>query len=205
MDDERLAAQFGDIDGAAAGEAVPRRRDEDHLVQMNLDRLQLAERRLVLHEADVHLAVHHLARDLFRAAAVHGDLDVGEALEVLPHRAGQQVERGGLVGGYRQRSGAEVLQLRHPVRRFVAQTKHLARVVDEHAARLGQRDVGHVAREERHAEGIFELLDALADGRLRAKHALGSAGEAPFFDDSEKMLELEQVHTPSPVSLELPR
>ena len=94
------------------------------------------------------------------------NLDVGEALEELPHRTRQQIERGGLVRRDRERAGAQVLQLDDPVRGFVAQPHHLPGVVDEHPARFGQRQVGHVASEERNAKRLFEPLDALADGRL---------------------------------------
>ena len=69
-----------------------------------------------------------------------------------------------------------------------------ARVVGQDAAGLGQRNLVHVAREERRADFFLELLDALADGRLRAADALGGAGEGALFDDGEEMLELQEVH-----------
>ena len=69
---------------------------------------------------------------------------------------------------------------------------HAARVVGEHAPGFGQRHLVDVAGEERRADLLLELLDALADGRLRAADALGRARERAFFDDGEKVFELEQ-------------
>ena len=51
-----------------------------------------------------------------------------------------------------------------------------------------------VAREELAADLFLELLDALADRRLRARDALRRAGEGAFFDDREKVFELEKIH-----------
>ena len=51
-----------------------------------------------------------------------------------------------------------------------------------------------VAREQLPADLFLELLDALADSGLRARHALGRAREGAFFDDREKVFELQEIH-----------
>jgi hypothetical protein len=48
----------------------------------------------------------------------------------------------------------------------------------------------HVPREERGADFLLELLDALTDRRLCPAHALGRAGERSLLDDRQEMLEL---------------
>ena len=71
---------------------------------------------------------------------------------------------------------------------------HASRVIGEHSSRFRQRDLVHVAREERRADLVLELLDALTDGRLRAADALGGARKGAFFDDGEEVFELQQIH-----------
>jgi hypothetical protein len=41
---------------------------------------------------------------------------------------------------------------------------------------------------------FFELLDALAYRRLRTRNALRCPREGAFFNDGEKVLELEEIH-----------
>ena len=55
---------------------------ENHFVGVHVDPLQLVKRRLVLDEAYVDFAVHHLARNLCEPAAIDADLDIGESREV---------------------------------------------------------------------------------------------------------------------------
>ena len=178
---------------------MARRRDAHHLVGVHLHPLQLVKRRLVLDEADVDFAVHDLARNLVQAAAIDADLDVGELLQVGAQRRRQQIDGRRLVRRDRQRAGLQRLELGDLAQRLVAQVDHAPRVVGQHAAGLGQRDLVHVARKERRADFFLELLDALADRRLRAAHALGGARERAFFDDGEKVFELQQIHEPSPL------
>jgi hypothetical protein len=94
----------------------------------------------------------------------------------------------------RQRTSLERFQLRDLTQRFVAEMDHAARVVGEHASGLRQRNLVHVAREEWSADLLFELLDALADGWLRAADTLSGASKRPLFDNGQEMLELEEVH-----------
>ena len=47
------------------------------------------------------------------------------------------------------------------------------------------------------AEFLLELLDALANRRLRAAHALGRAREAALLGDGQEVLELEKFHRDS--------
>ena len=166
---------------------------------MHVDPLQLVERRLVLDEADVDFAVHDLARNLVQAAAIDADLDVGKFLQVAAERRRQQVDGGRLVRGNRQRAGLERLELGDLAQRLVAQVHHAPRVVGQDAAGLGQRHLVDVARKERRADFFFELLDALADRRLRAAHALGRARERAFFDDGEEVFELQEIHENVPL------
>ena len=165
---------------------------------MHLDPLQLVERRFVLDEADIDFAVHDLARNLVQAAAIDADLDVGKLLQVAAERRRQQIDRCRLVRGDRQRAGLERLQLGDLAQRFVAQVNHAPGVVGEHAASLRQRHLVDVARKERRADFFFELLDALADCRLRAAHALGGAGERALFDDGQEVFELQEIHETAP-------
>ena len=51
-----------------------------------------------------------------------------------------------------------------------------------------------VAREELTADLFLELLDALADRGLRARDTLGRPRKGAFFDDREKVFELEKIH-----------
>ena len=173
---------------------MPGRGDAHHLVGVHVHPLQLVEGRFVLHEADVDFAVHDLARNFVEAAAIDADLDVGKLLQVALERRRQQVDGGGLVRGDGQRAGLERLELGDLPQRFVAQVHHAASVVGEHAPGLGERDLVHVAGEERRADLLFELLDALTDRRLRPAHALGRARERALFDDGQEMFELQEIH-----------
>ena len=92
----------------------------------------------------------------------------------------------------------QVLQRPQHPHRIVSRPHHPAGVLDERLAGFGQRHVVQVAREQRHAELVFELLDALADGRLRAPDTFRRAGERAFFGDGEKVFELQQIHSASP-------
>src|SRR5262249_46757916 len=62
---------------------------------------------------------------------------------------------------------------------------------------VGEHDLVHVAREERRADGLLQLLDALAHRGLGATDALGGAGEVALLGHGQEMLELEQVHDPT--------
>jgi hypothetical protein len=59
---------------------------------------------------------------------------------------------------------------------------------------MRQRDLVDVTGKERCPDFLFEFLDALADGRLRAADPLGGPREGAFFDDGEEVFELEEVH-----------
>src|SRR4030095_5068634 len=77
---------------------------------------------------------------------------------------------------------------------FGAQIDHLPCVVGEEQSGLCRGDVPARSDEERDADFVLELLDALADGRLRATDSLGGARERSFFADGEEVFELEQIH-----------
>ena len=61
-------------------------------------------------------------------------------------------------------------------------------------ARFGQRHLVQVAGKQCHAQLVFELLDALADGGLRASDALGRPGKRALFSNGEEVFQLQQVH-----------
>ena len=87
MDDEPLRAEIAELQLLPPGDRMLRRRDENHLVGVHVHPVQLVERRLVLDEADVHFAIHHLPRNLGQPAALNADADVGKLLQVVPQRA----------------------------------------------------------------------------------------------------------------------
>src|SRR5688572_6584696 len=80
------------------------------------------------------------------------------------------------------------------LQRFRAQVDHLPGIIRQQHAGLGRKDITAGAGQELHADLVFQLLDALADRRLGPTDALGRASERPFFDDGEKVFELEQIH-----------
>ena len=124
--------------------------------------LQLVIARFVLHEADVHLAIHDLPRNFGERAAVDADLDVGKFAEVLTQRRGQQIHGRGFVRRNRQRPRLERFQraqLRASSRR--ARGPSVGAYSTSSFASFGQRQVVHVAREERRADFVFKFLDAL--------------------------------------------
>jgi hypothetical protein len=93
-----------------------------------------------------------------------------------------------------ERAGRQVLQRAELPHRVVARFHHFAGVGDQRSARLGQRRLVRVPREERRSDFVFELLDALADRRLRAAHSLCGPRESPLLGNGEEVFELEKVH-----------
>src|SRR5262245_16862487 len=194
VDDEALAAQIADVDIGTLGQRVTWRSDQDHLVGVDLDALQLVEARFVLDEADVDLAVHHLTGNLCERAPIDADLDVRKARQVVAQRSGQEIHGGRLVRGDVEGASLERLQRSQVAHRIVAGADHLARVFQQRLPGFRERDVVKIASEQLAPDLFLELLDALADGRLRARHALCRACERTFLDDRQKVLELEKVH-----------
>src|SRR5580765_2007928 len=199
MDDEALAAQIADVEIGTLGQRVTWRGNQNHLVGVDLDALQLVEARFVLDETDVDLAVHHLPGDLGERAPINADLDVRKASQVRPQRCGQEIDGGRFVGGDVERARFERLQRSQVAHGIVAGTHHLARVLEQRLPGFRERHVVKIPGEQLAPDLFFELLDALADGRLGTRHALRRARERAFLDDRQKVFELEKVHLSTPV------
>ena len=71
------------------------------------------------------------------------------------------------------------------------------RIGEEPLALLGRRRLLAVPMQQRIAERVFQPLDLLAHGRLRAVDALARAGEAAGVDDGDEAaqkVEIEHGH-----------
>ena len=161
---------------------------------MDLHALQLAEDRLVLDEADVDFAIEHLARNFVEAAAIDADLDLRMRAQIRLERPGQQIDRRRFVRRDRYAAGHQPPQIVERSHRLVAHAHHAARVFGEELSGRRQAQLRRVAREQRRADRFFELLDALADRRLRAIDTFRRPRERSFVHDRQEMFELQQIH-----------
>jgi len=88
---------------------------------------------------------------------------------------GQEVLARDRAGGQRQLARQGGLAARQFLDGLAVQGEDALRVVVETMAGLGQQDVAALAVEERHAEELFQRLDALADGSWVKPRALPAA------------------------------
>ena len=174
---------------------MPGRRDQDQVVGVDHHGLEAVEHGFVLHEADIDFPIHDLSRNFLQASAIDADLDLRKLTEIAAQRSGQEIDGRGLIGGDGEVPRVQIVQPADVANRVVAELQHLACVVDKRMASFGQRQVGHVAGEQRHADRFLELLHALTDRRLCAMNPFGRAREASLFGNGEKVLQLQQVHT----------
>ena len=88
---------------------------------------------------------------------------------------------------------------RHHVARFFRERQQPPRIGQQPLAGFGRRHILAVAVQQRLADIVFQPLDLLADGRLRAVDAFAGAGEAAGIDDgNETAQELQIEHANAP-------
>src|SRR4029077_7936789 len=78
--------------------------------------------------------------------------------------------------------------------RLVVELEDTARIGEDDLARLGQREAAALLAKQRLADALFELVDLLADRRLRSSDVVGRAVEAPKLgrrDHSSKDVDIE--------------
>ena len=74
-------------------------------------------------------------------------------------------------------------ELRH---RLAVDRKHAPRIAEQHLAVRRQRHRARVARKDRAAENVLQLLDLHGNGRRRAEHGRRCGGEAAGFGDRDE-------------------
>src|SRR5262245_56317626 len=212
LDAGKAWAGIGHVPGAAGG-----LRGVDHAVAIKAALLGHAERQRIAAEIDRVLAARHPMQALgpgrdpaaFAGVALVereiklATLDRAARLHAQPaaHVEPQPRARAGKV---RQQLGEpigrEVLRQAEPhdtfalgprddVTRLLLERKQPPRVGDEPLALFGRRRLLAVAVQERIAERVFQSLDLLAHGGLRAMDALACAGEAAGIDDRDEAAE----------------
>src|SRR5262249_31733328 len=107
-------------------------------------------------------------------------------------RRRQDVLTGDGAGGQSQLARESARRTRHFGPGLRDEVEDASRVPVEAPAGVGERGPAALAAEEGGAQGRFELVDALADGRLRDAEVPGRGGKAAAFRGLGKRLEVWQ-------------
>ena len=149
-------------------------------------------------DAQIGFTREHAGRDRFHAAVDQMDRHVRE----FAHETGQHFRQQGcrhqLRCGDAHDAAFERLERGHFVQYFIQVGQNLFHQRIEFASDLGELYSPRVAIEELHAQGVLQLLDRAAQGRLGRVQMLGGDGETAEPRDREKSAQLAQsdIHRP---------
>ena len=153
--------------------------------------------RLATHEGDVELPALELAGEHGRMVARNPDLDVEQLVAKKARRIGQPFD---LLPGQEADREGRLCRLRGAPRRLhrrLGLGQRQPRMVEEGAAGRGQLDAVHAARQQRHADLVFEIADLAAQRRLRrVQPLLGGDRQAAFLGDRDEVAKVPQLHIP---------
>jgi len=107
---------------------------------------------------------------------------------------GKQCVDGAFVDAEREFAALEAFEFGEAFLDLVTEVDKTLGVVPKKGAGVGQADGTGAANEERLAERVFEFAYGKTDGRLRAIEALRGTGEAAFFGNHQKNLQLTEIH-----------
>jgi hypothetical protein len=165
--------------------------------------LELRVARDKRNSAEVEAIVQDFVGNVAGKHAVNADLDAGMQFAELGERREKGVD-GTFVDPERKFATLEALEFAEAFLDFVAEVDEALGVVAKKRAGVGQADGAGTADEERLAEGVFELANGQADGRLGAIKTLRGAGEAAFPGNGQKDLEFTEIHASPRPSIEWP-
>ncbi len=191
--DERLGAQLGDIHAALPGQPMARGDDEGQLVAENFHRgqgLLLGNER---RHAQIEPVVQQLRRNIARKRPADRQMNVGIELAVTGQRGQQRVNRA-FVDAKGKLAVPAGAQIRHGAGDFLAEIEHALGVGGQELPGVGKLAGAGAAREQRFADGLFELADGDAHRGLGAEQLLGGAGKAALAGHGEEYVEFGKVH-----------
>ena len=166
---------------------------ERQLIAQDLRGLQL---RLTGHEgnrAQVETVIEHFVRNVPRVDAVHADLHAGMLLVEARQRRNQRMD-GAFVDPQGELAAPQAIQISQPLLYFVAQVEEPLGVLLEELAGVGEADGARAAHKQRLAQGVLELADGQADGRLGAIKLFGGPGKAALAGHRQKHLQFAEIH-----------
>ncbi len=191
--DDRLPAHLLHRDLPAVRQRMLRRDEQHQLVGPELQRQQVALRRVERQHAEVDRAQQDLLRHLARVHApdVHQDGRI-----VLLERGDERQQTGdaGLVCANQHAALAHVAKLGDGVRGLVGQPKEARGVVEQELAGVGQRAVAGRPVDEPLAARVLEPADGLAHGGLGPPQLAGGAREAALGRDGDEDAEILECH-----------
>jgi hypothetical protein len=145
-------------------------------------------------EAQLGLAGQHHLQHFFRVSRAHGDEGLGvrglEAFEDIGQQIGADRQRGGDGDGPARGRPQVVNGLAGQGQRV----EQLLGVRAQGAAGRRQRQPGAPPLEQRHAQRVFQGLDARADGRLTDPQRVGGPAKAAEGANGEKGFDLGDLH-----------
>ena len=150
-------------------------------------------------DRDVGLAGLQQRDDLGRAGLVQHQVHARKGLLEAPHHLGQRVARLGVRGGDHQAAAVAVGELLGDALDVAGVDQHALDDRDQLPARLGQPEQAlAAAHEQLDAELVLEILDVLADARLRGVQRIGDLGQVEVLRDRlADDAQLLEVHRPS--------
>src|SRR5262249_41567005 len=170
-DDERLAGQGVERDGATGCPGVPRGDDEHQGIAADWPRFEAPPFGLLPHEPQRGLALLDLGQH--RAAIAHRgpDMDPGMLRVEGSQQGGEEAFAGDRAGGNREVARDDRMEARDVLPGLPVQVEDPPGILVESPARFGEGDPPGPSVEERDSKLFFEDGNSLAHGRLSQAQA----------------------------------